>query len=62
MTRRIQPARGTAKKEDRKKTLVGATGFEPATSSSRTKRATKLRHAPTVAAEYMRSEAVLKRK
>ena len=26
--------------------LVGATGFEPATSSSRTKRATKLRHAP----------------
>jgi hypothetical protein len=27
--------------------LVGATGFEPATSSSRTKRATKLRHAPT---------------
>ena len=27
--------------------MVGATGFEPATSSSRTKRATKLRHAPT---------------
>ena len=27
--------------------VVGATGFEPATSSSRTKRATKLRHAPT---------------
>ena len=26
--------------------VVGATGFEPATSSSRTKRATKLRHAP----------------
>ena len=26
--------------------MVGATGFEPATSSSRTKRATKLRHAP----------------
>ena|GEM_PF-1980408 len=25
---------------------VGATGFEPATSSSRTMRATKLRHAP----------------
>ncbi len=27
--------------------MVGATGFEPATSSSRTKRATRLRHAPT---------------
>jgi integrase len=27
--------------------MVGATGFEPATSSSRTKRATKLRYAPT---------------
>ncbi len=26
--------------------LVGITGFEPATSSSRTKRATKLRHIP----------------
>ena len=25
---------------------VGVTGFEPATSSSRTKRATKLRHTP----------------
>ena len=27
-------------------TCVGVTGFEPATSSSRTKRATKLRHTP----------------
>src|SRR5580658_8321044 len=27
--------------------MVGATGFEPATSSSRTKRSTKLSHAPT---------------
>jgi hypothetical protein len=26
--------------------VVGLTGFEPATSSSRTKRATKLRHSP----------------
>lgn len=26
--------------------MVGATGFEPAASWSRTKRATKLRHAP----------------
>ena len=29
--------------------LVGVTGFEPATSSSRTKRATKLRHTPILA-------------
>ena len=28
--------------------LVGVTGFEPATSSSRTTRATKLRHTPEV--------------
>ena len=28
--------------------VVGVTGFEPATSSSRTKRATKLRHTPRV--------------
>ena len=27
-------------------TLVGVTGFEPAASSSRTTRATKLRHTP----------------
>ena len=27
--------------------MVGARGFEPPTSSSRTMRATKLRHAPT---------------
>jgi hypothetical protein len=30
--------------------LVGVTGFEPAASSSRTKRATKLRHTPMVCA------------
>jgi hypothetical protein len=30
--------------------LVGVTGFEPAASSSRTKRATKLRHTPWHAA------------
>lgn len=29
--------------------LVGATGFEPATFSSRTRRATKLRYAPKMA-------------
>ena len=28
--------------------LVGTAGFEPATSSSRTMRATKLRHVPSV--------------
>jgi hypothetical protein len=28
--------------------VVGVTGFEPAASSSRTKRATKLRHTPMV--------------
>ena len=32
--------------------MVGATGFEPATSSPRTKRATKLRYAPTERPEY----------
>ncbi|GAA1344228.1 hypothetical protein GCM10009611_19050 [Arthrobacter roseus] len=32
-----------------KATLVGVTGFEPATSSSRTTRATKLRHTPIAA-------------
>src|SRR3712207_689184 len=30
--------------------LVGVTGFEPTTSSSRTKRATKLRHTPSCGA------------
>lgn len=29
--------------------MVGATGFEPATFSSRTRRATKLRYAPKMA-------------
>jgi hypothetical protein len=32
--------------------MVGATGFEPATPSSRTKCATKLRYAPTRALLY----------
>ena len=34
--------------------LVGITGFEPATSSSRTKRATKLRHIPVVSRTVVR--------
>ena len=34
--------------------LVGATGFEPATSSPPAKRATKLRHAPTIGSFYQR--------
>src|SRR5215510_14810805 len=33
--------------------LVGLTGFEPATSSSRTKRATKLRHSPKAQTDYL---------
>ncbi len=32
-------------------TLVGVAGFEPAASSSRTKRAAKLRHTPPTARE-----------
>src|SRR4051794_4484893 len=35
--------------------VVGLTGFEPATSSSRTKRATKLRHSPKSRVAYMGS-------
>ena len=48
-------ARGTpstpviAKPSPVKVCLVGVTGFEPATSSSRTKRATKLRYTPKIA-------------
>jgi hypothetical protein len=34
-------------------TLVGVTGFEPAASSSRTKRATKLRHTPWLPARTL---------
>src|SRR4029450_7706923 len=37
------PAPATAREE-----MVGATGFEPATSCSRSRRATKLRYAPSV--------------
>ena len=49
--REVIPGRlaGTQKEGLRKETLfclVGMTGFEPATSSSRTKRATKLRYIP----------------
>ena len=34
--------------------VVGATGFEPATSSPPVKRATKLRYAPTIAFQLAR--------
>ncbi len=39
-------SRDTVSTVSRLRTMVGVTGFEPATSSSRTKRATKLRHTP----------------
>ena len=38
--------------------LVGVTGFEPATSSSRTTRATKLRYTPVVFSVYTRGTRV----
>src|SRR5206468_12441524 len=40
------PARGPAPRGRRE--MVGATGFEPATSCSRSRRATKLRYAPSL--------------
>ena len=36
--------------------MVGVTGFEPATSSSRTKRATKLRHTPKCGASLPKAQ------
>ena len=38
------------------KSLVGAAGFEPATSCSQSKRATKLRYAPTIMNECFDSD------
>ena len=38
--------------------MVGVTGFEPATSPSRTVRATKLRHTPTLSLLYPRRRSV----
>ena len=35
--------------------MVGTTGFEPATSCSQSRRATKLRHVPTQAVDYTAS-------
>src|SRR4051794_618109 len=47
-TRRARVGRGAiAAPFQREGGVVGARGFEPPTSSSRTMRATKLRHAPT---------------
>ena len=40
----------------KEKQMVGETGFEPATSSSRTKRATRLRYTPKEGADYTRKE------
>jgi hypothetical protein len=40
------PGQGQSHVSDQGFRVVGVTGFEPATSSSRTKRATKLRHTP----------------
>src|SRR5512137_1014553 len=42
------PAPATTRENDGSKKMVGATGFEPATSCSRSRRATKLRYAPSV--------------
>ena len=42
-------SRPLRRRRTRKSQFVGARGFEPPTSSSRTMRATKLRHAPTEA-------------
>jgi hypothetical protein len=39
--------RAVARRWRAERSMVGATGFEPATSSSRTKRSTRLSHAPT---------------
>ena len=37
-----------------KKEMVGAAGFEPATSRTPSVRATRLRHAPTIEINYLR--------
>ena len=44
---RAQDGVGIRKGAGKRRQMVGARGFEPPTSSSRTMRATKLRHAPT---------------
>ena len=44
---RARRSRNRGRQPYRRRGMVGARGFEPPTSSSRTMRATKLRHAPT---------------
>ena len=41
------------------KKMVGATGFEPATSCSQGKRATKLRHAPPISTLVYQKKTIL---
>ena len=51
------PLVGSAHSDVLRHHMVGVTGFEPATSSSRTKRATKLRHTPLASAKASHSLA-----
>ena len=55
MTERARPS-GRTRSRSREITSVGLTGFEPAASSSRTRRATKLRHSPIALAEVRREQ------
>ena len=43
----FEPRHGEGRMPPRMRRVVGVAGFEPTASSSRTKRATRLRHAPT---------------
>ena len=52
-----QIARGRTQGFDLRDTMVGLTGFEPAASSSRTRRATKLRHSPIARVDRSRPRA-----
>ncbi len=58
-TRKKAPTRITGKSLSPTSIRVGVAGFEPTTSSSRTKRATKLRHTPRRAKPAYRTEPVV---